>query len=287
MAKLSPEAAETLRVNTKAGLLFSEPDGSPSGPGFDDPGRAPLGDRKITNDYTASGMERSMRESLKRMGVKRFSTLRVHDPNDNINNLRAAVEDEVAICLGPEGALSGLRALRERGEISHVGLGMNCNREPHQGVPEEIIRLLSSAPPDTFDSALLAGGWNLLCQDGLPCLLECQRRGVAVHIAGVFGSGLLVGGDTFAYKPPAPERLELLERWRGLADSFGVRLPAVAVAFAALPCCVERLVIGMVTKAQVEETMKTVKESEAVPTELFHKAKSMGLLGPEVPLPPV
>ena len=44
----------------------------------------------------------------------------------------------------------------------------------------------------TFDSALLAGGWNLLTQEGLPCYEECERRGVAVHIAGVFGSGLLV-----------------------------------------------------------------------------------------------
>ena len=31
----------------------------------------------------------------------------------------------------------------------------------------------AQAPRGTFDSALLAGGWNLLCQAGLPCYVEC------------------------------------------------------------------------------------------------------------------
>ena len=34
--------------------------------------------------------------------------------------------------------------------------------------------------------AAQAYGWNLFCQEGWPVLLECQRRGVAVHVAGVF-----------------------------------------------------------------------------------------------------
>ena len=34
-----------------------------------------------------------------------------------------------------------------------------------------------------------------LSQDGLATLQLCARRGVAVHVAGVFASGLLLGGD--------------------------------------------------------------------------------------------
>ena len=52
-----------------------------------------------------------------------------------------------------------------------------------------------------FDSALLAGGWNLLSQAGLPCLLECQRRGVDVHVAGAYASGLIVGASIYACAP--------------------------------------------------------------------------------------
>ena len=51
-------------------------------------------------------------------------------------------------CLGVEGGEEGegmcaaLRRLRSEGALAHVGLGMNCNREAHQGVPHEVIRLL-------------------------------------------------------------------------------------------------------------------------------------------------
>ena len=51
-------------------------------------------------------------------------------------------------CLGVEGGEEGegmcaaLRRLRSEGTLVHVGLGMNCNREAHQGVPHEVIRLL-------------------------------------------------------------------------------------------------------------------------------------------------
>jgi len=39
------------------------------------------------------------------------------------------------------GAVLG-RSVDASGAISQVGLGMNCNRMPHQGVPEEIARLV-------------------------------------------------------------------------------------------------------------------------------------------------
>mmetsp|Transcript_17638 Transcript_17638/g.57890 ORF Transcript_17638/g.57890 Transcript_17638/m.57890 type:complete len:121 (-) Transcript_17638:863-1225(-) len=87
---------------------------------------------------------------------------------------------------------------------------MNCNRMPHQGVPEEIERLVKGAPQGTFDSALLAGGWNLLSQDGLATLQLCARCGVAVHVAGVFASGLRVGGGTCS--EPSPNLLATFPR---------------------------------------------------------------------------
>ena len=41
-----------------------------------------------------------------------------------------------------EGMCSALRRLRDEGTVAHVGLGMNCNCEAHQGVPGEVMRLL-------------------------------------------------------------------------------------------------------------------------------------------------
>ena len=113
------------------------------------------------------------------MGLESIHGLRIHDPNDN-DNYDGCV-DEVAIALGDDGMLAGLRKLRMDGKLQHVSLGMNCNRESYMGKPDEILRLIHGAERGTFDSALLSAGWNLLTQTGLPCLLECQRHGIAVR----------------------------------------------------------------------------------------------------------
>merc|ERR1719223_2557989 len=148
--------------------------------------------------------------------------LRIHDPNDNSCYDKSV--DEVATAPREDGMLAGLRQLKADGIIQHVGLGMNSNREAHQGVPEEIVRLIRGAEKGTFDSALLAGGWNLLSQAGLPCLLECQQQGIGVHVAGVFGSGLLVGVNRYAYQAAPPEMVDKAEKWRKLAEKHGSTL---------------------------------------------------------------
>lgn len=281
-------AAPAARVCTKAGRLFREADGSPARSGFDAEGRPGNTERRCHNDYTAAGAETSLSESLQRMGLPKVYCLRIHDPNDNSNN-RAGMEgfvDEVAVALGEDGMCSALRRLRREGVVAHVGLGMNCNREAHQGAPEDVLRLLGGAGPGTFDSALLAGGWNLLTQAGLSCYVECERRGIDVHVAGVFASGLLVAaGGTYAYMEAPPHLVERTAQWRQLAEKHGFSLPAVAIAFAALPTCVTRVVLGMATPAQVEENIAWVAESGKVGPALWDEAKSLGLLDPAVPTP--
>ena len=84
-------------------------------------------------------------------------------------------------------------------------------------------------------------------------MMECQRAGVAVHVAGVFNTGLLVGGDTYAYQVAPAEMITKARRWGELATAHGFSLPAVALAFCALPECVERLVIGIATVEELEQ----------------------------------
>lgn len=293
------KAAEA-RITTKAGRLFREPDGTPALAGFDKPklrgvalspsklGRTRLMERRCVNDFSAEGARTSLAESLARMGLPRVHGLRMHDPNDNSNNRRgmAGFVDEVAQALAPGGMVRALSDLREAGSVDEIGLGMNCNLEAHQGVPDEILRLLRRAPRGTFDSALLAGGWNLLTQAGMPCYAACEAAGVKVHVAGVFCSGLLVGGDTYAYKKAPPEMVERAQAWRALAAKHGCSLPAVAIAFAALPVCVSRVVLGMASSKQVDENMRWVAEAAKVPPAIWAEAKAAGLLGANVPIPP-
>ena len=93
LTRLAPSA----KTITKVGRLFHEADGTPALRGFDADGRSPSS-RVCSNDYTAVGADASLAHSLDRLGMAKVYGLRIHDPNDNSLNSRAAPSgvDEVA-----------------------------------------------------------------------------------------------------------------------------------------------------------------------------------------------
>ena len=54
-----------------------------------------------------------------------------------------------------------------------------------------------------------------------------------MHVAGVFASGLLVGGETCAYKQAPSEMVRLATQWKRLADEYGLTPLELALADAA------------------------------------------------------
>ena len=120
-------------------------------------------------------------------------------------------------------------------------------------------------------------------QKGLPAMLECQAQGVKVHVAGVYGAGVLVGHNTHNYVTADEEALALGQRWAELAAAHGVSLPAVALAFCAMPACVEKLVIGCATVEELEQNLAALEESASVPAGLWAEAKEGGLLPADIP----
>jgi hypothetical protein len=129
--------------------------------------------------------------------------------------------DAVDEVLAPGGHLAALAALRAEGRVAEVSLGMNAHAGFGRG-PPYILRLLRGAPAGAFDSALLAGGWNLLNQEAWPVLCECARRGVPVHLAGVFGgTGQADNRNIFA---PGGAWAPAVAAWARLAEGAGVTL---------------------------------------------------------------
>jgi len=219
-------------------------------------------------DYTGDGVRRSHADSLRRLGAGAVQGLRVHDAED---------EERFAQAMAPGGGIDALVELRSKGAIKSVSLGMND--------AAYVLRMLQGKPPGTFDSIMSAGSWNLIDQDGYDLMLECQRRGVKVHNAGIFASGLLVGGSYYKYAPATPEVLERRERWTQLAVKHGVSLPVVAVAFALMPAVVEKAAVGVKSAEEVRMNVEWLRAAPSVPAALWAEAKHLGLLAERVPVP--
>ena len=87
------------------------------------------------------------------------------------------------------------------------------------------------------------------------------------------------------YGVAPPEIVEKVRQWEDLASSHDVSLPAVAMAFAALPAVVARVVIGCSKGEEVKNNLQFLDESAAVPSILFREAKDAGLLPEHIPVP--
>jgi|TARA_B100001142_G_scaffold313867_2_gene350788 D-threo-aldose 1-dehydrogenase len=150
--------------------------------------------------------------------------------------------------------------------------------------PAYTMRMIRGKPRGTFDSIMLAGAWNLLDQDGFEVLLECQRRDIKVHVAGIFASGILVGGSTYKYDVASPEIIRRRELWSDLADTFGAPLPAVAIAFALLPAIVEKVAVGVKSAEEVHATVHWLESASRLNPQLWVEAKQRGLLSVNIPV---
>ena len=219
-------------------------------------------------DYSSSGAYQSHSESLKRLDLVNVHGLRIHDCGTD-PNIEAVLQE----C---RGALAGLVQMRKNGLIHDVSLGLND--------ADIALDILRRAPVGSLNSIMIAGSWNLLdhSESCLELLLECQSRDVVVHNAGVFASGLLVGGSTYRYGPPPAFQIDRMKQWTELCAEYNVPLPAVAIKFALLPRVVEAVAIGIKNQSEVFESVEWLRCS--IPDSLFTEAKRRGLIAIHVPL---
>lgn len=220
-------------------------------------------------DYSAAGVARAHAGSVGRLRLRspvQLAGQRVHDPD---------TDSRCGAALAPDGAVAELVRLRRAGTIGEVSIG--CWSIPH------VERMLRACPAGTFDSVMLAGRWNLIDQSGYELLLECQRKGVRVHNASIFASGLLAGGTTYQNREAPPEIVRRATCWSALACKYGSSLSAVALHFALLPQVVELAAIGMRSSEEVEKNVALL--AERIDPRLWLEAQREGLLAQHIALP--
>merc|ERR1711865_361874 len=173
------------------------------------------------------------------------------------------------------GACDTMIALKKEGKVKEISLGMNKS--------EYILRVLRKYPGQ-FDNIMLAGCFNLIDNNCMDLLLECQCQGIAITNVGVFASGLLWGGGHYKYDASIPDDIkDKVTKWSDLAAKHKLTLPQVALNFAFIPESVTYCAFGTSRAEAVVQNLDLL--GVTVPLELWKEAKDLGLIHALVPLP--
>ena len=211
-------------VSTKVGYVGDIPYG----------GRQPPEERR--KDFSRGAIERSLEQSLRRLGRERVDWLFLHDPEDNLDPIERV-------------AWPTLQRLCEQGLVGGVGVGTTRVTAAHAVLDRMPVACL-----------LLAGRWTLLDRTGGSVVDRCHALGVRLVAGGVFNSGLLAADQpaergTFDYAPAsAPMRARAVQAHR-LCLAAGVPLKAAALQFPRTHPGVATTLLGPRTRQELDELL--------------------------------
>jgi D-threo-aldose 1-dehydrogenase len=183
-------------------------------------------------DFGAVGVRRALEAGLERLRLDRVEVAFVHDP-------------DVAPDQALDEAIPALAQARAEGLIGSVGVATTN--------PAIALPFVESG---TVDHVMIAAAWTLTRRDAAELLDRCAERGVVVHAAGPFDSGLLATprpdpAAPSGYRVAPPEHLETAIALADLCERHGVTLPRAAIQFPLHHPAVDAVVVGMRSSAEV------------------------------------
>ncbi len=266
-------AADDVVISTKVGrrlVKLNEPPPHGSRHGFVD--AEPF---EPVFDYSYQGVMESFEQSLQRLRRSRVDILLAHDlgrvthGDQHTHHLRQFMD----------GGYRAMRELRDSGQVSAIGLGVN-----EWEVCEEVLR---EADLDVF---LLAGRYTLLDQTALASFLPlCEERRIPIIIGAPFNSGALVTGTRsgapvhFNYATAPAWVIDRLHRLESVCTEFSVPLPAAALQFPLAHPQVVSVIPGMGSLDQVRDTLESLRVP--IPAQFWRRLLADGLLPPSAPVP--
>lgn len=224
-------------------------------------------------DYSRDGVLRAYENSVDRLG-RTPDILFVHDIDVLTHGSEQASTARISE-LVEQGGWQALQELRDRGDVSAIGAGVND--------VQSCLRLLDLVDPDLF---LLAGRYTLLDQQALDTLLpRCAQRNVGVVIGGPYNSGILatgpIPGAWYDYAPAVEPVLERTRAIQRICDAHNVPLAAAALQFPLLHPAVISVIAGARTPAETFRNAQMIAID--IPPGLWRDLRAVGLLHPEAP----
>lgn len=209
------------------------------------------------HDYSATGVRRSLEQSLERLGLDRIDVVYVHDPEPG--HLAQVVGEA-----GPE-----LTRLRDAGVIRAWGLGSGDLAAHH--------RALDAGP----DLLMVAGRYTLLEQSAaLPLLDQALAQGAGVVACGVFASGILATDHpdhtaTYEYAPAPAAVVARARRAAAVCAAYGVPLPAAAIQYPLRHPAVVNVTLGAQSPEQARQNV--ARATVPIPEGLWSALADAGL----------
>ena len=180
-----------------------------------------------TDDFSADRMERSLEESLERLGVDHLPLLFLHDPE--------SVGFRAAMAKG--GPVDALVAMRERGVVTSIGIS---------GGPVGMLQ--SFVETDVFDALVSHNRFTLVDRSADALCEAATSRGVGIDNAAVYGGGVLTGDARFAgsygYGPIKPQVADAVQAISRLCTDGGFSLSAAALQFSLRDPRIHSTIIG-------------------------------------------
>jgi D-threo-aldose 1-dehydrogenase len=227
-------------------------------------------------DYTASGVRRSVEDSLQRLGIDSLDIAFVHDISSDNKLLATSWQEQFDVAL--KGAFPELTRMREEGLIKGWGIGVNT--------PEPILGVLREADPDV---CLMASQYSLIDhKNALNELFPAVRRKNASLVVGSsLNAGFISGSPRYnygkeSYKIPT-EFLEKRKRLREVAANHGVDLRTAALQFSASPDVAAALVVGASSEQQILADYTSMQTR--IPAEFWVELKAEKLIEQNAPTP--
>lgn len=262
-ASLRNRGRDNFLLSTKVGRVF-HPHPDPEGGIWVDP--LPF---SFEFDYSAAGAERSLADSLQRLGMARIDYVFIHDLDPDVHG--DAYDERFATAMN--GAAVYLTDLRDAGIIRGWGLGVN--------MVGPCLQALDAADPNIL---LLATQYTLLDHTALEKLFPvCQDRGVSIVIGAPYQSGLLAGGRTYNYADASQQQLASRNRLQGIADDHAVDLRAAALQFPLAHPVVVSVIPGTKRPHNVRMNAELIRTQ--VPSEFWAELKAVEVLPQSAPTP--
>lgn len=224
-------------------------------------------------DYSASGVRRSVEDSLQRLGLSSIDIVFIHDlspDNGDMKNHWLTYFDQAL-----KGAMPELTKMREEGLIKGWGLGVNTI--------EPILKTLDVADPDIFLSACQ---YSLIKhEDDLNQVFpKVAKRDISIVVGAPLCAGFLAGKDRYLYGGDFPNGVkEKLSALKKVAANHKVDLRTAALQFSAAPDVVSAVIPGAHTLEQATQNAASFREK--IPGDFWKELKEKKLIADNAPTP--